>query len=79
MPTLDPDIYGADKVDYAESLGSRVLGVRPPTLDINSETDGRAVSEGNHGTQGGGNGDQGEPSAIGRGGSPSLDGKTGKP
>lgn len=76
MPSLNPELYGGDPVDYAESLGARVLGVRPPTLDINSETDGRAVSEGNHGTQGGGRGDQGEPAPIGKGGSPSLDGKT---
>ncbi len=76
MPKLNPELYGEDPTDYAESLSSRILGNPAPTLDINGENDGRAVSEGNHGAQGGGKGDQGEPASIGRGGSPSKDGGT---
>ena len=76
MTKINPELYGDDKTSYAESLSSRILGIPAPTLDVNSEKDERAVSEGNHGTQGGGQGSQGEPANIGKGGSPSLDGGT---
>lgn len=59
-PKLNADLYGGDPTSTAESLSSRALGVPAPTLDVNGETDPRAVSEGNHGTQGGGKSGQGE-------------------
>jgi len=49
----DPQYYGEDDTSTATSISSRILGVPEPTLDINSETDSRAQSEGNHGKQGG--------------------------
>jgi len=61
MPKLNTDLYGGDPTGTAESIASRILGVPAPTLDINGETDSRAVSEGNHGTQGGGRSAQGQP------------------
>lgn len=62
MPSkLNQDIYGADDTSYAESVSSRILGVPAPTLDVWGEKDSRAVSEGNHGTQGGGRGNQKVP------------------
>jgi hypothetical protein len=74
-PKLNGELYGMDKVDYAESLANRILGVPAPTLDINGETDARATSEGNAAAIGG-RANQGEPADIGKGGSPSLDGGT---
>lgn len=78
MPKLNPELYGGDPTDYAQSIAERILGVPEPTLDINGEKDERAVSEGNHGTQGGGLGSQGEKSGgmSGGGKDPSLDGGT---
>jgi hypothetical protein len=61
MPATNKDIYGYDPTDTAESISGRILGVPDPTLDINGEKDSRAVSEGNHGTQGGGRSSQGHP------------------
>jgi hypothetical protein len=77
MPKLNPEIYGADPVSYAEGLSDRILGVPAPTLDINGETDSRAVSEGNMEVLGSGRSSQGEPADIGRGGAPNKSGKTG--
>jgi hypothetical protein len=77
MPKLNPELYGADPTDYPVSISERILGVPAPTLDINGEKDERAVSEGNHGTQGGGRGSQGEKSGgMNGGGDPSRDGGT---
>jgi len=59
--TINQDIYGADDTSYAESISSRILDVPEPTLDVWGEKDPRAVSEGNHGTQGGGRRGQEEP------------------
>lgn len=75
MPKLNPELYGGDPISV-EPIAARILGVPDPTLDINGETDGRAVSEGNHGCQGGGKSSQGEPANISRGGKPSTDGGT---
>jgi hypothetical protein len=58
---INPDIYGKDDTSYAESISTRILGVPDPTLDVWGEKDSRAVSEGNHGTQGGGRSGQEEP------------------
>lgn len=74
MPKLNQDLYGGDPTSTATSISSRVLGIPDPTLDINGETDERAVSEGNHGSQGGGRSSQGEPGAPS--GSQSTDGGT---
>lgn len=81
MPKLNPEIYGGDPTGTAEAIASRILGVPDPTLDINGEKDGRAVSEGNHGAQGGGKSSQGERSSgnkLGGGsaGDQSMDGGT---
>ena len=75
MPKLNADLYGGDPTSTAESISGRILGVPAPTLDINGETDSRAVSEGNHGSQGGGRSSQGEPTSPT--GSQSNDGGTG--
>lgn len=61
MPRLNPDLYGGDPTGTAEAISSRILGVPDPTLDVWGEKDSRAVSEGNHATQGGGRSSQGEP------------------
>ena len=50
MLKLDPDIYGGDPKGAANAIDTK-LSVPDPTLDINGETDSRAVSEGNHGKQ----------------------------
>jgi len=76
MPKLNPDLYGGDPVGTAESLSARALGIPAPTLDINGETDPRAVSEGNHGAQGGGKSDQGEKASGSDAGGQSMDGGT---
>lgn len=77
MPKLNPELYGADMTDYPVSISERILGVPDPTLDINGEKDERAVSEGNHGTQGGGRSSQGEKSGgFAGGGDPARDGGT---
>lgn len=78
MPkSLNADIYGYDPTSTAEGISSRVLGVPDPTLDINGEKDSRAVSEGNHGAQGGGKSGQGEPANSDDNATPSKDGRTG--
>ncbi len=59
--SLNSDIYGKDDTSYAESISADILGVPEPTLDVWGEKDSRAVSEGNHGTQGGGRSGQKEP------------------
>jgi hypothetical protein len=59
--SINQDIYGTDDTSYAESISARILGVPDPTLDVWGEKDPRAVSEGNHGTQGGGGDGQEEP------------------
>lgn len=74
MPKLNEDLYGGDPTSQATSISGRILGNPDPTLDVWGEKDERAVSEGNHGTQGGGRGSQGEPSD---GGKPSADGSHG--
>jgi hypothetical protein len=78
MPKLNPELYGEDMTSYPTGIAERILGNPSPTLDINGEKDERAVSEGNHGTQGGGRGSQGEKSGgmSGGGGEPSKDGGT---
>jgi hypothetical protein len=48
--SLNPDIYGRDDQGAASKIDTK-LSVPDPTLDINGETDSRAVSEGNHGKQ----------------------------
>lgn len=58
--SLNSDIYGSDDTSMATKESSRVLGVPEPTLDVWGEKDDRAVSEGNHGAQGGGKSSQGE-------------------
>lgn len=73
---LNPDLYGGDPTGTAESISSRILGIPDPTLDINGEKDPRAVSEGNHGTQGGGKGDQGERASGSDASDQSMDGGT---
>jgi hypothetical protein len=77
MPKLNQDIYGGDPTSTAEGISSRILGVPDPTLDVNGEKDERAVSEGNHGTQGGGRSGQGDPSRSPDTGTPDKDGHTG--
>lgn len=77
MPKLNPDIYGGDPTSTAEGISARILGVPDPTLDINGEKDERAVSEGNHGTQGGGRSGQGDPSRSPDTGTPAKDGGSG--
>lgn len=74
MPKLNPDLYGNDPTDYAESVSSRILGVPTPTLDVWGEKDERAVSEGNHGSQGGGRSGQGQPKEGNETSRPSGDG-----
>jgi len=78
MPKLNPELYGGDPTDYPVSISERILGNPEPTLDINGEKDERAVSEGNHGTHGGGRSSQGEKSGgmSGGGKDPALDGGT---
>lgn len=61
--SLNTDIYGSDDTSMATKISGPVLGVPDPTLDINGEKDDRAVSEGNHGVQGGGRSSQGEKSS----------------
>lgn len=76
MPKLNQDIYGNDPTGTAEGISSRILGVPDPTLDINGEKDGRAVSEGNHGSQGGGRSSQSEPTGSPDTGTPDKTGGT---
>jgi hypothetical protein len=76
MPKLNPDLYGNDPTSTAEAIASRILGIPAPTLDINGETDSRAVSEGNHGSQGGGKSSQGEPTNSDDAATPAKDGGT---
>lgn len=77
MPKLNPELYGGDPTGTAESISSRILlGIPDPTLDINGETDARAVSEGNHGTQGGGKSSQGEKASGADASDQSMDGGT---
>jgi len=76
MPKLNPELYGGDPTGTAESISSRILGIPAPTLDINGETDSRAVSEGNHGTQGGGKSSQGEKASGADAADQSMDGGT---
>jgi hypothetical protein len=76
-PSLNKDIYGYDPTSTAEGISSRILGIPAPTLDINGEKDSRAVSEGNHGTQGGGRSGQGDPSRSPDTGTPAKDGGPG--
>lgn len=76
MPKLNPELYGGDPTGTAEGIASRILGVPNPTLDINGEKDDRAVSEGNHGTQGGGRGGQNEPASGSDADDVSKDGAT---
>jgi len=76
MPKLNPELYGGDPTGTAEAISSRILGVPDPTLDINGERDERAVSEGNHGTQGGGRSGQSEPASGADAADVSKDGKT---
>ncbi len=59
--SINQDIYGTDDTSYAESISAHILGVPEPTLDVWGEKDSRAVSEGNHGTQGGGRSGQKQP------------------
>ena len=76
MPKLNPDLYGGDPTSTAQGISSRILGVPDPTLDINGEKDERAVSEGNHGTQGGGKSGQSEPANSDDNATPDKDGGT---
>lgn len=76
-PKLNQDIYGGDPTGTAEGIASRILGNPDPTLDIHGERDERAVSEGNHGTQGGGRSGQSEPANSDDNAMPSKDGGTG--
>lgn len=73
---FNKDIYGTDPISTAEGIASRILGVPDPTLDINGENDSRAVSEGNHGTQGVGRSSQGEPANSDDNATPDKDGGT---
>ena len=57
---MNKDLYGCDMTDTADMISDHALHMRMPTLDIHGEMDPRAVSEGNHGTQGGGKSSQGE-------------------
>lgn len=66
MPKLNPELYGGDPTGLADSISSRGLGVRPPTLDINGEKDERADPKGNF-----------DSGRTGQDGSPSTDGGTG--
>jgi hypothetical protein len=75
-PKLNADLYGTDPTGTAESISSRILGVPAPTLDINGEKDERAVSEGNHGPQGGGRSSQGEKASGADAADQSMDGGT---
>lgn len=51
-PSLDPDIYGGDPENSgATKEANRALSNPEPTLDEHGETDDRAKSEGNHGSQ----------------------------
>ena len=77
MPKLNPELYGGDLTSTAEGIASRALGVPSPTLDINGERDGRAVSEGNREALGGGKSSQGEPANSDDNATPSKDGGTG--
>lgn len=77
MLRINADIYGKDETSTAEGIANRILGIPDPTLDINGEKDSRAVSEGNHGTQGGGKSGQGEPANSDDNSKPSKDGATG--
>jgi len=72
--SLNQDIYGMDDTSYAESISARILDVPEPTLDVWGEKDSRAVSEGNHGTQGGGRFCQDEAAAGSDTGRPKADG-----
>lgn len=74
---FNSDLYGNDPTDTAEAISSRILGNPDPTLDINGEKDSRAVSEGNHGSQGGGRSSQGEPSEGDEAGAQDNTGGTG--
>jgi hypothetical protein len=76
MVKLNEDLYGQDDTSYAQGVSSRILGVPEPTLDINGEHDPRAVSEGNHGSQGGGRSSQGEPANAHETEHPDKDGGT---
>lgn len=51
MPKLNEDLYGADPQGAADKIETK-LGTPEPTLDVHGESDGRAMSEGNHGKQG---------------------------
>lgn len=77
MKSINQDIYGRDETGTAQGIANRILGVPDPTLDINGEKDSRAVSEGNHGAQGGGRSSQGEPANSDDNAKPSQDGGTG--
>lgn len=77
MPKLNPDLYGGDPTGTAEAISGRILGGPDPTLDINGETDSRAVSEGNAKALGGGRASQGEPANSDDNAKPSKDGGTG--
>ena len=72
--SLNSDLYGSDDTSYAESISSRILGVPEPTLDVWGEKDSRAVSEGNHGIQGGGRGSQQQPASGSDAERPKADG-----
>ena len=74
MPKLNADIYGNDPTDTAEAISSRILGIPDPTLDVWGEKDSRAVSEGNHGTQGGGRSGQNNPKEGDEAGDQGMDG-----
>lgn len=74
---INQDIYGRDETGTAEGISGRILGVPDPTLDVHGEKDERAVSEGNHGSQGGGRSSQGEPTSSVDSKTPSPDGRTG--
>jgi len=71
--SINQDIYGVDDTSYAESISARILDVPEPTLDVWGEKDSRAVSEGNHGTQGGGRSGHEEPASGSGAGKPKPD------
>jgi hypothetical protein len=72
--SINQNIYGKDDTSYAESISTRILGVPEPTLDVWGEKDARAVSEGNHGVQGGGHSEQKEPESGSKAERPKADG-----
>jgi hypothetical protein len=72
--SINQDIYGKDDTSYAEGISARILDVPDPTLDVWGEKDPRAVSEGNHGVQGGGRSEQKEPDSGSKAERPKKDG-----